>query len=293
MNDIVIARYKEDLEWINQIPEDFNVYIYNKGDVITSASVRQRATIVDRPNTGRETETYLHHLINYVEKGSSAGEFTVFSQGDPREHSPDFLELLKAWQQWKDVQPLSWRWRGDLNIPPKNVIEANQRAYINGLRVRRQLLSLITWSPVDFIDLKTYDKSYYYRAIHGLPEGANVASHYFAACGFEEQAQRASEHLLGQFAYGAIFAARTKIAQRFPVEAMRAMQGAACTHWVYGYLCEGLWLHLFGEKFLLPISKEHPKHAVADLSFAKEEMPAILPSQLQNVSNANTAVASY
>lgn len=63
MHTIILARYSEALEWIVDIPVDFRVIIYNKGQEITSPTVLARADeIVARPNVGRESETYLHHM---------------------------------------------------------------------------------------------------------------------------------------------------------------------------------------------------------------------------------------
>lgn len=78
--DIVVARYKENLDWVKKVPSFFNVKIYNKyeGENLL-------------PNVGRESHTYLHHIVkNY----DNLPEFTVFVQGNPLEHSKDFFNLL-------------------------------------------------------------------------------------------------------------------------------------------------------------------------------------------------------
>jgi hypothetical protein len=115
MNDLIIARYNEPLDWIMLVPADFRIHIYNKGDPITSSAVRARGDLVDCRNAGRESESYLTHII---EHGPGSGDFTVFSQGDPFEHSPDFLDLLATWERWEAIQPLSWCWKEEANIPP-------------------------------------------------------------------------------------------------------------------------------------------------------------------------------
>ncbi len=115
MHDLVIARYNEPLEWIVLVPQGFRIHVYNKGAPINSGPVRARVErITDCRNEGRESETYLTHLI---EHGAGAGEFTVFCQGDPFEHSPDFLDLLETTSEWQDIQPLSWCWKEGENIP--------------------------------------------------------------------------------------------------------------------------------------------------------------------------------
>lgn len=52
---LVIARYKETIDWLNNVPNDWEIIIYNKyeGDNLL-------------PNVGRESHTYLYHIIkNY------------------------------------------------------------------------------------------------------------------------------------------------------------------------------------------------------------------------------------
>jgi hypothetical protein len=138
VNDLVIARYNEPLEWILLVPQDFRIHIYNKGAPIDSAAVYARATrIVDCRNAGRESESYLTHII---EHGPGSGPFTAFCQGDPFEHSPDFLDLLEAAGDWHDIQPLSWCWKEEANIPPPALRSGNVSAP-SGLRVRPELFS--------------------------------------------------------------------------------------------------------------------------------------------------------
>ena len=96
MHSIVLARYNESLDWISEIPDDFCVYVYNKGDRITSPTVLRRANyIIDRPNVGRESETYLFHMLTAPLPDR---HYTVYSQGDPFLHSPDLIKLLANWR---------------------------------------------------------------------------------------------------------------------------------------------------------------------------------------------------
>lgn len=76
-HSIVIAKYKEDTEWIKDIPDDYQVFLYTKN--------------IDLPNTGREASTYLHHIIQHYD---DLTDDIVFCQGNPYDHCPDFLNLL-------------------------------------------------------------------------------------------------------------------------------------------------------------------------------------------------------
>lgn len=70
----VIARYSEDLDWVDDLQCDS--VVYNKGE----SSVEGAITL---PNIGRESHTYFTHIVrNY----SALPEFTVFLQGAPFFH---------------------------------------------------------------------------------------------------------------------------------------------------------------------------------------------------------------
>jgi len=84
---LIISRYRENIDWINY--NDFDkVLIYNKGDNLTKDNV------IDLPNVGRESHTWLHHI---VENYNNLYENNIFLQGriddlgcmvfsDPREY---------------------------------------------------------------------------------------------------------------------------------------------------------------------------------------------------------------
>ncbi len=252
MNDIVIARYAEDLAWITGIPDEFKVYIHNKGPALTDPAVRARAAaVIDCENTGRESETYLRHIAGC---GEPTGEYTVFVQGDPFEHSPDFLALLGAWRQWGDVQPLSWRWKVARDIPATPILQRETGQFIDGLRVRPELFSLMSWSPLGFYDVGTQWLDATYRDIHSLPEGVSIASHFLRLCDLDVLAAAADRHRLGVFSYGAVFGVRQSRLTAVRPDQVERLRQAALGHQVYGYVLERLWLHLFGAEFVLPLT---------------------------------------
>jgi len=80
-NDIqlIISRYNEDLEWIKLEP--FNKYpiiVYNKGINEDFAKTDNIKKIEKVPNVGRESHTYLYHIIqNY----HNLAEVTIFLPG--------------------------------------------------------------------------------------------------------------------------------------------------------------------------------------------------------------------
>ena len=78
--EFVIAQYNENLDWLAPIAN--HTHVYHKGkDVQPPVSPTFNAW--DKlPNVGRESHTYLYHIINNYE---TLPEITVFLQGDGRE----------------------------------------------------------------------------------------------------------------------------------------------------------------------------------------------------------------
>ena len=78
---LVVARYTENLDWLQQVP--IQKVVYNKGPYLPNCVVAS--------NIGREAHTYLSFIIDHYDH---LPEKVFFTQGDPFPHSPDFLRLL-------------------------------------------------------------------------------------------------------------------------------------------------------------------------------------------------------
>lgn len=73
--ECVIAKYKEDVGWTESLRRaGFKVTIYNKSG---------SGPHIPLPNIGRESHTYLHHIVQTYPEFA---DFTVFMQGDPFPH---------------------------------------------------------------------------------------------------------------------------------------------------------------------------------------------------------------
>jgi len=125
---IVVARYNEDVEWLNEFP---NVVIYNKGDPLdamsslipialnlnitfeelikliwkntnteideiscSNASSELETRWIPLPNVGREGHTYYKHIYDNYD---TLDDYTIFLQGYPFDHSPNILEDLRKY----------------------------------------------------------------------------------------------------------------------------------------------------------------------------------------------------
>lgn len=123
--DVVIARYNEDIAWVRRSIElikqqyilqvsknsnlTINVYIYNKGPPLPN-ECSEWCIIETLPNIGRESHTYLYHILKYYnsfllktsnnnENNNDNEHYIIFSQGYIEDHmvhyrmqsSSDFL----------------------------------------------------------------------------------------------------------------------------------------------------------------------------------------------------------
>jgi hypothetical protein len=103
MVELVVARYREDLSWLGNIPPTVKAVVYDKraGD---------RAAANRLPNVGREAHTYLHHIC---ERYDALADLTVFCQGKPFDHAFDFHVTLRELANNPEVAP-PFRWLGHI-----------------------------------------------------------------------------------------------------------------------------------------------------------------------------------
>jgi hypothetical protein len=79
--EIVVARYNENMEWIKNEPFNASSYIvYNKGSNSDFAKTDKFKEEIKLDNVGRETHSYLTHIINNYDNKSLA-DITVFLPG--------------------------------------------------------------------------------------------------------------------------------------------------------------------------------------------------------------------
>jgi hypothetical protein len=80
--EIVVAKYNEDISWINNIK--CKKTIYNKGSQNVPNSIKL-------PNIGREGHTYFHHI---VENYDNLDEWTLFTQANPFDHVKNIESII-------------------------------------------------------------------------------------------------------------------------------------------------------------------------------------------------------
>ena len=74
---LIISRYTESLEWLDEIDFFDKVFVYNKGPKINNQNE------IKLPNVGREAHTFCYHIArNY----NQLGDINIFVQGNPFDH---------------------------------------------------------------------------------------------------------------------------------------------------------------------------------------------------------------
>lgn len=81
---VVVARYNEDISWIECLPaEGYPALIYNKGQKLKAPRNGENVEIVNLPNIGREQYTFYYHIYHNYD---SLDDYTAFVQGGILEH---------------------------------------------------------------------------------------------------------------------------------------------------------------------------------------------------------------
>lgn len=94
--ELVIARHEEDLRWVRRVPRPIRVTVYNKGvtqPLPQGIPGREGISVIPLPNEGREAHSYLTHLTR---RYAEIAPITVFCQGHPFDHAPDFHDRLRC-----------------------------------------------------------------------------------------------------------------------------------------------------------------------------------------------------
>tara|TARA_A100001015_G_C15018806_1_gene726917 strand:- start:68 stop:763 length:696 start_codon:yes stop_codon:yes gene_type:complete len=109
---LIISRFKEDISWLNSYKE-FKLYIYNKGDEVAYNNCKN---IINIPNLGRESHTWLYHIVNNYNK---LEDINIFLQGsiddlgcmafeNPNEYCKNINKYGFAVKRYGLLGPLHW-----------------------------------------------------------------------------------------------------------------------------------------------------------------------------------------
>jgi len=105
---VVVSKFNENLDWLNRAPfSGYPVKVYNKGPNEGARNGLRACTTRVLPNVGRESHTYLHHII---ENYDSLANITVFLPGS--------ADQMKPYHKWTRTKALM----RDLEQSPGTII---------------------------------------------------------------------------------------------------------------------------------------------------------------------------
>lgn len=107
--EVVVARYREAVNWTRKLPGGTRVTIYDKGGDLSAARfpwARVRAL----ENVGREAHSYIHHILT---RWDELAELTLFSQGHPFDHAWDLHRVARAVVAGRETVS-GFRWLGHI-----------------------------------------------------------------------------------------------------------------------------------------------------------------------------------
>tara|TARA_B100000989_G_C19516628_1_gene461995 strand:+ start:1639 stop:2334 length:696 start_codon:yes stop_codon:yes gene_type:complete len=120
---LIISRYSEDISWLEKFP-DFKITIYNKGKELSNSKFYK---IVNLPNVGRESHTWIYHIVkNY----NNLEDVTIFFQGriddlgcmvysNPKKYIQKVKKYGFAPSRYGMLGPYHWDWNVGIKDNPK------------------------------------------------------------------------------------------------------------------------------------------------------------------------------
>lgn len=89
---LTVAHYSENLNWLKKINPEIEIFIYHKknNDINYDNKVILSKNEFELSNVGRESHTYIKHIIDNYE---NLFDLEFFSQGTPDEY-PNFIDIV-------------------------------------------------------------------------------------------------------------------------------------------------------------------------------------------------------
>lgn len=243
---IVVARYNENIDWILDNDLQDRCIVYNKSSIKGIYS-KKHGNITDKlkiinisniPVFGREGDTYLKHIISNYE---NIADYTIFTQADPFDHSPQFIEIIKHLDTigYKDYQPLSCYWLKDMNIPPSELVNNETSDYIDTFPIRMESCDGNMF-PYQYYDNGIFWMASQYRNKHRVPYNLSIADHFG-----KHIDKKISVPI--KFAFGAIFGVSKELILKHEQDFYNKLLSYLRIHPTHGYVLERMWHSIFKE----------------------------------------------
>lgn len=238
----IFARYHEDINWIYKYPlVANNAIIYNKGKSIEKNNSFNTPIIElsNIPNHGRESDTYLNHIVNNY---TSLDDYIIFSQANPFDHSPNFIKIIHYMydnQLFNSYQPLTEGWKIKENVPPIQNIKYDTREYMGEYPIYMEVLSN-TLDTIGYIDYGIQVTLNHFRSKHQIINAENTLKTLLNITGLQNKYCG-----MLKFNYGGIFGvSKEKILQNTK-SLYNRLNRFVNEDWSHGFMMERLWYTIF------------------------------------------------
>lgn len=237
---VVVARYQENLDWLWQVPSKYELIVYNKGDDLDSRSLPHRTVIKSLNNVGRETDTYCRYAIEYYDY---LHDIVVFCQGDPFDHSPEFIRGLENVTEATSFMPLSIQFV-HAHLPPLHIKEDFLKKYDEDFRMEE--IDPFTLNTILFHDPGCHHFFSEYRRHFKITTPTNIIADFLSRVhanpqSIEDVRQSKSTYLC----WGAIFAVSKNNILQHSRECYRIIRSLSAQYWFFSYVAERSWANMF------------------------------------------------
>lgn len=226
--EIVVARYNEDLQWLHQLPSDFNITVINKGSHLSNIPERTVCLTLPNSNHGRESESYAYYIS---ERYNSLSDITYFCQGSYQDHNPLYLEFL---QEPVRNGYCGYTQRYSLIIPPPTLVPIDQKI------MRDENFNLFTLDMLEWHDRMSIEFYQDYLRLHNLQPGVNIIYHHLTKLGVSKD-WISPRKLCGKFTYGAFFSIDRDSILQHPVSVYQNLRIASLLSYSVGFIIERSW----------------------------------------------------
>lgn len=246
--DLVVARFNENIQWLHDVSPSIRIIVYDKSVGIRKnndyKSFKSRLIVHTLPNVGRETDTYLNHIIRYYD---DMADTTIFCQGYPFVHSPQFLGLIRpeCIARYSDIQTLSCQFMVDRGMPPAHIVAKCTDLDILGFHAALYPYSTYTLDHTWYADEGIPWIYKNYLSMFNLPNGTNIIKHLFDEVGLKTDSE------VGDVAYiciSALFAVAKARVTKIPLTVYENIKRLNLTNSAIGYVMERAWMTIFGYK---------------------------------------------
>ena len=234
--DLVVARYNENVSWLNNVSPRWRVIVYNKGFSKVELT-HPNHQVICLHNRGREAETYSQHMKRFYGRFA---DLTVFVQGRPFDHAPEMKELLGVLVErplgTEKYIPMTIKY--DSVLPPPHIVEGRQNRFY-----RVDDTSAYTLNCIEFNDNGITGLMERWYRMHGLPLYSNVIGRTLEKLGLTLRSKTI------KFNYAACFAVSREALMQYDADFYDRLNKYSWENEIMPYIFERLWLHLFDPEF--------------------------------------------